>query len=780
MQNDRRDTEFPQASANPGYALDELARALAAQNGAADERARANADHRVEAWRRVLTGMTSGALEIGAREPVQNVPAWATLEVAHGGFATGGLLAGGPLLAHERALLAHVASAPAPGVGERALLNVFYLSDEGRRRLDEMRANGTFRVNVPEEGALLVVSFLLARGDNARAESILEAIAPFMDRLRFYPVPDPRPLLSTSVVSVAKVADVRTALSRRRPKPAIVRMNDALTLWLPLYDRVASLFLMTVKGPAPTFVRGADGALLLRPDRQPLLQGGLPCQRFPEGFADEARATCALYTELRQRHASAHGAPHGASEPISPNMATLLAYAATAARDPKALGERDVARIRRALAGFCTKHGAPGSWKHAHLRARQAAWAKRPLHADLAHVLGDRLARRPQDAGLSSLEGLNDDAAIPPHLMSKLTRCIEGTIDELVRRRIVTSGEVLALVLPQVTSQIRALGIGDPELSRVYAAIYGAFRKRRSLLLLDLGSQVKLAELPWVQAIERFRDGSVGEAAAARTTLEQVATLHVTAFPETIFPNKLVTELVALAKGAGLVLPLTEELAADIFMGAFTPKFVAAARVAAELLTGSPYERYYGIPYDRVRSLGDGGEKPELELARLCVELSRQRDLPRFGTPAQNGRIIEQQQIVTTHDLAQLFSALGLHNALRGELRHLAERAFHHAAKLLGTKHGGKTGLRARKDAAYAFRQMLFFLSFVSEDELFAFSIWAEETVSAQPEDASARLGPFWRGVSHVLADGAFDDDGRGPGDAVRFLGWTTIAARDS
>lgn len=780
------DTDHPAATANPGYALGQLERALDALAYADGDAARANAEHRVSKWRRVLDGMTSGTIAVGSREPVAGAPAWATLEVAHGGFATGGLMAGGPLLPHEEELLRTV-GAPPEGVSPRLHLNVHFLGDAGREELATRLTRGTFRVNVPEEGALLVLTWLVQHGEAARAEELLSAIAPLMDRLRFYPVPDPRPLATTSVVSVATVGEARTSLAAQRPQTQVARMNEALRVWLPLYDRVVALFLETVRGPAPTFVRDASGKNVLRADRQPELQGGHPCARLPEGFAERARAICASYTELRAAHAAAQAQHAKKGEPISPNMALLLGYASTAARDPSALGPRDAGRIRRALAGFVTKHGAPGSAKHTALRAQQAAWARAPLHHEVARVLADRLSPFEAAKGLPSLEGLDAPvtreeaekanavsaplATIPAHLLAKLERCIEATVDELVRRRLVTSGEVLARILPQMTAQIRALGLHDPALRRVFSAIYSAFRRRRSLLLLDLASQVKLDELPWVSVLAPFRGDTATEKDAARMALEQVVSLHVTAFPETIFPNKLVTELVALAKGAELDVPLTNELAADIFMGTFTPKFLSAAKIAAELLTGSLYERYYGLPFDRVRAL----ETPE-DLAALCVELTGLPPDTRYRRPAENGAIIERQQLLTTHNLAQLFVALGLRTALAGDLRHLGERAFRFAVKSFEPRREHRNvALRRQKDAAYAWRQMLFFLSFIGEDELFGFSVWAEETIAAQPPEAVAQLTPYWRGLAHALAGGSLGHDR--PAGAERLLGWVVSAS---
>ncbi|NED52077.1 hypothetical protein G3I24_14380, partial [Micromonospora aurantiaca] len=68
-------------------------------------------------------------------------------------------------------------------------------------------------------------------------------------------------------------------------------------------------------------------------------------------------------------------------------------------------------------------------------------------------------------------------------------------------------------------------------------------------------------------------------------------TLH--AFPGTAIPNPMISQLSALARQAGIKVPLVEELAVDIFMGTFTRKFLAAAKMAGDLLEGTLYARYY-------------------------------------------------------------------------------------------------------------------------------------------------------------------------------------------
>ena len=47
--------------------------------------------------------------------------------------------------------------------------------------------DGRYRVEVPEEGALAVVAWLTHRGTYDKALEVIEAIAPFLERLRFTP-----------------------------------------------------------------------------------------------------------------------------------------------------------------------------------------------------------------------------------------------------------------------------------------------------------------------------------------------------------------------------------------------------------------------------------------------------------------------------------------------------------------------------------------------------------------------------------------------------------------
>ena len=206
------------------------------------------------------------------------------------------------------------------------------------------------------------------------------------------------------------------------------------------------------------------------------------------------------------------------------------------------------------------------------------------------------------------LRGVPAGTVMPDCILQELERCRSDSIEVLVERGIVKSGETIARVVMQMTSHLGAAGFADPTLRLLYAAIYRAFRRRRSLLLLHLQSQVKIEELPWIAALEPFRRDDHAGKVAARDTLKGIVALTVRAFPEAIVPNKLLQELRALGEQAGLQLPLVDELAADIFMGQLTGKFVAAAKLAAGVLGNSLYQRYYAIDWREIIDLPEPEE----------------------------------------------------------------------------------------------------------------------------------------------------------------------------
>lgn len=748
------------------YAAFQLAKALTTVEQHADPVTRARAAERASRWSSVLTSILSGTLAHGSRTPVEGVPAWVTLEVVTGGFATGAFPAGGPLRDHERTLLAGL---PTASDGEeRRALNAHFLTEAGLADLAARLHSGCYDVGVPEEGALLVVAWLVERGLAADARALLDQLAPWIATLRFYPIPLERPRHVGSAVHLQDVGETIAGLRGIRPNERLLAQQEAARVWAPFQDRIVALFLETV-------------------------EAGWPCRRYPNDWARRARALLDQYTELRVQHQRC-----GKHERARDHSAQLRAFLDRAAANPAGLTGKEVGRIRLILDRHVAKWGVPGSGECSDKRGRQAADVGAPTFDVIAGALAARLEAYAPDSGLESpaldavlsVDEVADSpvpagAHVPPSIRRKVERCLHATIEELIERGLVTSGDVVAQCLPQVTSGIRALGVGDPALRRLYAAIYRAFRARRSLLLLNLERQVRIEELPWVVAIERFRTDTLSSQELAKQAMEEIVVLTLTSFPHAILPNKLLQELRALAKSAGVNLPLVDELAADIFMGRFSVKFVESARLGADLLRGSLYAAYYGVDYDELRRIeAPRSPKPRWwfwrrtgpgrdALAQLCAS----RAGVSLGTwdPATNGMIIEQQQILTTQNLAALFVRLDLAAALRGQLDVLARSCFEWICRQQQVRRDGwHAQLKAVKNAAHAWRQMTFFLALLPGQEVAEFIRWAQAHLDAQPSNFRQRFAPALRGLTIAAQGGSIDpQQGIGP-DSRRFLGWST------
>ncbi|MFJ6574998.1 hypothetical protein ACIQMY_03455 [Streptomyces sp. NPDC091368] len=737
------------------YAEAHLARAFVTALTDADPATRARAEDRVRGWRRVLAGLADGTLRIGSRTPVEGLPAWVTPEVLRGGFATGAPSAGGPLLPYE------VEAARRAGLPqERAALFAHSLTEAGLTELWALLDSAHYEVAVPEEAALLTVAWLVRAGAADAALGLVDELRPFAGRLRFTPRPSQAPAPDSGSVHRRTVADAGAALARRGPHGRVEAQREALAVWRPFADELLRHWLETadpehrVLGRAPDAGWHARGAALL--DR---------------------------YRELARAHTlcGGHRDPKG-------NVGILRgALEETTAGRP--LDARRTGLLRHAVASMVRKRGLPGSERHTALRATQAAQAALPSHHALAHLVAERLSGLPQDAGAADVTplvapvteaehrstGLPAGTAVPPAVRRVVEGARSAPLATLVSLGVVPSAEVMAELVPQLVAAETAAVYEDGALRALMAAHYRAFRGRRSLLLLDLARQVRPGELPWVRAVSDRRREDAGTEDSARATLRQLAEVAVDGFPGTLLPNPLVRELGVLAGRAGVDAPLVEELAADIFMGTFSPKFLSAAAVAAELLGGGTlYERYYGIDYASVLALaGDApGRRARTApgFAALCHERAGR---PSAQGVAANGTVIEQAQILTTHNLATLVHRVDITPASARE--DLARRCFVTVCRLTARVHHTPSPLATVKDAAYAWRQMLFHLSTCDEDAAAGVLGWIPEETARHPFHVAARLAPALAGLRLVADGGAFGADGVADGGRARRLtGWTT------
>ncbi|MCU9948908.1 hypothetical protein [Pseudomonas sp. PDM13] len=758
----RQDTESDGTlGIGAGYAIFQLSKALIAQDNSLSEEARANAAERIMRWQQVIAHAVQGSAQYGSRTPFVDIPAWVTLEVSTGGFATGRLLAGGELTEYERELAASIRGVRAGA--ERLDINTWHLTDEGLEALQHRLIRGDYRIDVPEEAALPTVAWLLGRQRAEEARRLIETIVPFFDRLRFFPAPAQGLPVSAAEVHVFPVGEIKQQLATLPAQSRLAVQKQVIETRLPLYDAAISHFLLTYLEE-------------------------WPCRCYPEGWHEKAAELCTRFDATCR-----------AGTPSRSRVVELYTLLAHCSRAPSTLTGRQVGRIRRIVGDFVRKHGLPDSDAHREYRSRQRWEVAAPGHHLIAEAVSARLARYPTNAGISDFSSLSEPITaeeseafkltegigLPKAIHRRLERCRSGTIAELIDCGVITSGDTIAQVLPAMTAEIRSAGFRDAVLRMLYAATYRSFRRRRSLLLLNLQNQVALNELPWVAAVEGDRQLHAGAADAARQALVETSALTLSAFPHAILPNKLLQEFHALAKTAKLDLPFVDEIAADIFMGEFSNKFIEAARRAARLIAGTLYARYYDIDTDALATIPD---RPKLQTPEpwwqrsqngsdALTILSARRAKSELGSwhPATNGTIIEQQQILTTQNLAPLFCELDLKMLLQSRLGKLALTCF----EWICARQQMRTAcyharLVMLKNTAYAWRQMVFYLSMLDESGRYSAFADIENHFAAQPAAFRDRFLPAMNGLrlaaaGHRLPQSEPTDEG-----ARVFLGWST------
>jgi hypothetical protein len=131
--------------------------------------------------------------------------------------------------------------------------------------------------------------------------------------------------------------------------------------------------------------------------------------------------------------------------------------------------------------------------------------------------------------------------------------------------------------------------------------------------------------------------------------------------------------------------------------------------------------------------------------------------------------VIEQAQILTTHNLAALVHPVGVDPTPGWP--DLARRAFVTVCRLITRLHNNPRPLSTIKDAAYAWRHMLFFMALCGLEDQISLTAWIQDEAKCHPEHAALRLAPVLTGLRHVLVGGSLDD-GSAP-NARRFLGWS-------
>ena len=139
---------------------------------------------------------------------------------------------------------------------------------------------------------------------------------------------------------------------------------------------------------------------------------------------------------------------------------------------------------------------------------------------------------------------------------------------------------------------------------------------------------------------------------------------------------------------------------------------------------------------------------------------------------ARNGAILEQSQILTTHNLAALVECLDLADQVRDQAPDLASGALRWVVRRLAQRTPSRhAALIQVKSAAYAWRQAIFLLSHCEPAVQASLVDRLRQDVLAA--SFGTRFCPAVDGLARVVSGARFTEAGAIPdGRGRRFLGW--------
>lgn len=681
------------------------------------------------------------------------------------------LRAGGPLLPHERALCERLGIDPKRG--PRLYLNGWHLG-AGLSQMRDLLNRGGFALTRSHEGVALFIAWLLEQGHDDAAAAMLAPFTPFLTEVRLYPQPCDEPSDLPLPQCIRLIEETRKVLRAVPQSQRTTALRTAIRIWLPLFDRVVSLFAET---------------------RDPQ---GQPCQHWPSDWRARAAETVDAVR-------SAGLMPHRR------HFMFLFRILEIAVNDPASLTARHIGRVRLILDDIARTRGLPGDPRHEALRDRQQAEARKPSQHDLAQVVAQRLDNVPARAGLTDIEpwvrpvteqeaAAFDIAVASPvsaFVRKEVERSLSAPIHELGARGVFREPDDILPVYNGLAANAQRAWFADPRVNRVY---------EKQLAASHWGEETFLSTLParkWLHALMAFTQIDVRSAWADELTV-LVDTL-IRTFPHDPIPmsfwsapapDAVLRMLRYVASEANITLPappsppppgwmfwkrdpapsapsearipLEARLTNAAFFASSTPERLHAIQLAGPLLADTPYARYYDIDYAHLNTnprLQTYGRHTAAELENLCTERARASHLPprsrgkknkgAAGHPPDLTRIavndleiLEQAHVLSANNLALLLTALPLSVNDPDVLERLSQLCFTWICKRLSVILGADRRQNYRRARiAHAWRYMLAYQSLIRPSRFDAFTAWARQHLSRSPSHVRALLEPYVEGL---------------------------------
>gem|GEM_PF-5162561 len=117
-----------------------------------------------------------------------------------------------------------------------------------------MYFSGCYKINIPEEGALLTIAWLLSKNLLSPVVKIIDEILPYMDILRFYTLITDEPTGNSTEFYLNTFGDCIKKLKQFKSGADILRQRETIAIWIPLYDEYINHFIKAIKGELPVVI----------------------------------------------------------------------------------------------------------------------------------------------------------------------------------------------------------------------------------------------------------------------------------------------------------------------------------------------------------------------------------------------------------------------------------------------------------------------------------------------------------------------------------------------
>lgn len=234
-------------------------------------------------------------------------------------------------------------------------------------------------------------------------------------------------------------------------------------------------------------------------------------------------------------------------------------------------------------------------------------------------------------------------------VFEKLNKCVLYSLEELKELGYIPSSETFVELAQPMEAFLQTIDFDFKEDITVEEhlkyLLYKSFKNMRSLLLLNLESQLKINEIPQYNVLCKVykRDSKSSNSLILSKLL---LSYYTEWFPGDIMPNRVVKMFYNLLKSEDKNLGLCEEIACDIFQRRFGEKYDTSLNIAKNNMINTLYSEYFEL---------DDIYKNPLNLTGLSLTLKEKY----YGNnnaywTNSNGQQIHASMVLTTHNLTQL------------------------------------------------------------------------------------------------------------------------------